>query len=146
MSTLHAGSKCLSADCPLELHSPWPPVCRYSPEAHLVVEKAGYAPRLLGFDRLPGCWLLVVIEYLDSAAHWNDAMTKPADSLRAAVKVMHDADNVHGDLRSPNVLVKDDKVWALSSAFFIQSQPSGSIFCSFRETDPQREAWKRFAT
>jgi len=55
--------------------------------------------------------LLVVIEYLDSAAHWNNAMTKPAEPLRAAVKVMHDADYVHGDLRSPNVLVKDDQVY-----------------------------------
>jgi hypothetical protein len=104
-----------------------------------VVEKAGYAPRLLAFERLPGCWLLVVMEYLDSAAHWNNAMTKPADPLRAAVKVMHDADYVHGDLRSPNALVKDDKV-CVSSVGFLQSQTAfGKYFLQYqREVSAKR--------
>ncbi|GAQ92861.1 Protein kinase-like domain containing protein [Klebsormidium nitens] len=83
---------------------------RYSREAHLVVQEAGHAPRLLCVQLLPGRWVMVVMEYLETAVTWSDSMVKPIEQLTAAVRVMHDAGFVHGDLRSPNVLVQDEKV------------------------------------
>ncbi|KAK9803269.1 hypothetical protein WJX72_003662 [[Myrmecia] bisecta] len=83
----------------------------YSIEAHKALQGAGFAPRLLSCERLPGRWLMVVMEYLEGACTWDAAMDKPTDALRAAVAALHAAGFVHGDLRGCNVLVDKHQVY-----------------------------------
>lgn len=84
--------------------------CSYSMEAHKALQVAGFAPRLLGCERLPGCWLMVVMEHLEGACTWDAAMDKPSHALRAAVAALHAAGFVHGDLRGCSVLVDKQQV------------------------------------
>lgn len=84
--------------------------CSYSAEAHKALQGAGFAPRLLGCERLPGRWLMVVMEYLEGACTWDEAMDKPTDALHAAVAALHAAGFVPGDLRECNVLVDKQQV------------------------------------
>ncbi len=86
--------------------------CSYSVAAHEALQRAGFAPRLHGCERLPGRWLMVVMEYLEGACTWDAAMEKPTDALRAAVAALHAAGFVHGDLRGCNVLVDKQQVCA----------------------------------
>ncbi|BDA45559.1 hypothetical protein COCOBI_07-3460 [Coccomyxa sp. Obi] len=86
----------------------------YSVEAHKALQDKGFAPGLLGCERLPGRWLMVIMELLPLAAcTWDDVdtMEKPRDVLRAAVAALHDARFVHGDLRACNVMVDEQKVY-----------------------------------
>jgi len=79
--------------------------CRsYSTAAHQAMAAAGYAPALLGFEQLVQGWLLIVQEFVD-AVSWDEMVDKPVQSLKAAVRALHAAGFVHGDLRGCNILV-----------------------------------------
>ena len=65
---------------------------------------AGYAPALLGSEQLVQGWLLIVQEFVD-AVSWDEMVDKPVQSLKAAVRALHAAGFVHGDLRGCNILV-----------------------------------------
>lgn len=84
----------------------------YSVAAHEALQAKGFAPRLLGYERLPGRWFMVVTEYLPCARIWDhlDAMEMPRGRLREAVGALHAAGFVHGDLRGCNVLVNNEQV------------------------------------
>lgn len=86
--------------------------CSYSVAGHEALQSAGFAPRLLGCEKLPGRWLMVVTEPLLGACMFDqmDAMEKPKDALRAAVAALHNAGFVHGDLRDCNVLARKQQV------------------------------------
>ena len=73
---------------------------------------AGFAAKLLAVEKLPGRWLMVVMEHVEGACTWDAATGnhKPADALRGAVAALHAAGFVHGDMRECNVLVKEGKV------------------------------------
>ena len=88
--------------------------CRYSTAAHAALQAAGFAPRWLGCEQLPGRWLMVVMEYLEGTCTWDAAMDKPRAALRKAVDALHAAGFVHGDLRGCNVLVDEQKVCTAS--------------------------------
>ncbi|KAK9823822.1 hypothetical protein WJX72_005747 [[Myrmecia] bisecta] len=85
----------------------------YSTGAHDTLHAAGYAPRLLCCEPLPGRWLMVVTEFLEDACMWDDAMQKPHEQLHRAVNVLHSAGFVHGDLRGCNVLVAGGQVYVV---------------------------------
>ena len=83
---------------------------RYSVAAHEALQAEGFAPRLLGCERLPGPWFMVVMEYMEEAHMWDCEMDEPGDALRAAVAALHTAGFVHGDLRDCNVLAEKQRV------------------------------------
>jgi len=81
---------------------------------------AGHAPRLYGVKELPGGWFLVAMEYIsddtplclyerddsDVIAH----VAKWHRDMEELMRRFHREGYVHGDLRAPNILCKDDKV------------------------------------
>ena len=73
---------------------------------------AGYAPALLGFAKLVQGWWLIVQELID-AVSWDDMSEKPCECLEVAVRSLHDAGFVHGDLRSSNTLVASSRVYVV---------------------------------
>ncbi|KAF8336168.1 hypothetical protein F5887DRAFT_841756, partial [Amanita rubescens] len=85
---------------------------RYSEDAHRLLAQLGYAPRLRAVMRLPGGWIMVVMDYSEYT-QLCDPMLQISDDMRHTVKAkvsevvqkLHDAGFVHGDIRSPNVLV-----------------------------------------
>ena len=79
--------------------------CRsYSTAAHQATASAGFAPALLGSEQLVQGWLLIVQEFVD-AVSWDEVVDKPVESLKAAVRALHAAGFVHGDLRGCSRLV-----------------------------------------
>jgi hypothetical protein len=103
----------------------------YGEEAHRKCAEAGVAAPLLEVRPLPGGWFMVVYEYivgatLDESAltpkvhcysivrpffaaisSWTDhsGLQEKVECVTAAVKVLHDENLVHGDLRETNIIV-----------------------------------------
>lgn len=86
---------------------------RYSEDAHHFLAQLGCAPRLRAVMRLPGGWNMVVMDYSEYM-QLCDPMLQISDELRLhtimakvseVVQKLHDAGFVHGDIRSPNVLI-----------------------------------------
>ena len=86
---------------------------RYSEDAHHFLAQLGCAPRLRAVMRLPGGWNMVVMDYSEYM-QLRDPMLQISDELRLhtimakvseVVQKLHDAGFVHGDIRSPNVLI-----------------------------------------
>jgi hypothetical protein len=91
---------------------------RYSTALHKFCADRGHAPQLLGFENLPGGWMAVVMEYLESAQGLQEAWKSggQGDAMRwqkemaGLVKDFHDAGFVHGDLRDANFVVTNSGV------------------------------------
>ncbi|KAF9232355.1 hypothetical protein BU15DRAFT_90679 [Melanogaster broomeanus] len=87
---------------------------RYSKEAHLHCAKLGFAPKLRGFEVLPGGWYMVVMDKLvgyDLLADLPDSDRLSGlvfETIREQLKTLHACQLVHGDVRDTNVLVKKD--------------------------------------
>jgi hypothetical protein len=84
-------------------------VRRYSDEAHRCCAQLGFAPNLLGFQRLPGGWYMVVMDWLGSDK-WSrlDELKishEDVNCLVAKVTQLHQSGYGHGDLRATNILV-----------------------------------------
>ena len=85
---------------------------RYSEDAHRFLAQLGYAPRLRAIMRLPGGWIMVVMDYSEYT-QLCDPTLQISDELRHTimakvseiVQQLHDAGFVHGDIRSTNILV-----------------------------------------
>ncbi|KAG8984784.1 hypothetical protein FRB94_005606 [Tulasnella sp. JGI-2019a] len=90
----------------------------YSRPLHELCAKRGYALALLGYDELPGGWVMVVMEHVDhrvfsplcNLSRWH--RREIGGSLRAAVAAIldgiHSAGYVHRDFRDTNLLVSQD--------------------------------------
>ena len=79
--------------------------CRsYSTAALQAMAAAGYAPALLGSEQLVQGWFLIVQEFVD-AVPWDEMVDTPVEPLKAAVRALHAAGFVHGDMRGCNILV-----------------------------------------
>ncbi|KAJ7774980.1 hypothetical protein B0H16DRAFT_1509114 [Mycena metata] len=87
----------------------------YCPELHTFCYTLGHAPELLGFERLPGGWYVIVMEYLDRESGWGplssimDTITRAAQEraykeIAEVMKRFHEENWVHGDLRTTNIL------------------------------------------
>ena len=88
----------------------------YSIELHKFCTNLGHAPQILGFQRLPGGWCAVAMEYLEEAVPITDAPLLSAhrdcwtDEIQALVEGFHRQNLVHGDLRDVNILCKEGSV------------------------------------
>lgn len=82
---------------------------RYGKDAHLECSALGIAPRLLGFETLPGGWFAAVMELLPPSFRLLSDL--PKTNLKVpvieAMQRMHEAGFVHGDLRYNNILVDE---------------------------------------
>ena len=83
---------------------------RYGKDAHITCSELGIAPKMVGFENLPGGWFVVVMERLPSSFKSLSELTSEMtlefeDRVMSAVQRMHDAGFVHGDLRDINILV-----------------------------------------
>lgn len=90
-------------------------VRRHSKAAHELCASLRYAPTLHGFEELPGGWFMVVMQRLpDSYGLYHglglneEAKATVAQLLSACVGKLHEANMVHGDMRSVNLLVRMD--------------------------------------
>lgn len=90
---------------------------RYSREAHELLSNASppLAPRLWHCAREPSVnnLFVVVMDYVEHRWHAGEVLrmnTAQIESLRLAVRMLHAAGLVFGDLRGPNVLLVEDRV------------------------------------
>ena len=86
----------------------------YSEVVHKLLAGNGFAPELFAVEDLAGGWKMVVMEYLSG---WVMLGEKPRrerlkykEKLKDALRVIHDQDLVHGDVRCPNILVSEDDI------------------------------------
>ena len=97
-------------------------VQKYGIDAHRFLAEMGVAPEVLYFgdiyenviDRRPRP-RMVIMEFIDGQSAFATSLTaSQCLALRDAIKVMHEQNFVHGDLRPPNVHIgKDGKVYVL---------------------------------
>lgn len=86
--------------------------CQYSKEAHELLANASLAPKLYYCEKVPSVAMwVVVMEYVEGK-EVDDKVTDPQqiNSLRRALTMLHDNGMVFGDLRCPNVLLRDRSV------------------------------------
>ena len=96
---------------------------KYGADAHRFCHDAMIAPKLVAVNTLAGGWMIVVMEYLaaDSFITLYDAVLTNAEKHEVlelaidAAKKLHNAGYVHGDLRSPNLMIstKDKRMCIL---------------------------------
>ncbi|KAG5635817.1 hypothetical protein H0H81_010047 [Sphagnurus paluster] len=98
------------------------PVCikfvrHYGDKVHHWCAEKGIAPDLIGFQKLPGGWYLVIMEFLEEPWQllWQlkrlSTISEPEilkERLRAALVEMHQKHMVHGDIRDTNVMLNMD--------------------------------------
>lgn len=89
---------------------------QYSIELHSFCANAGHAPSILGFERLPGGWFAVAMEYVKPATKIIESKLLASNRLRwieeltRLVDGFHAKNLVHGDLRDENIVCKGDTV------------------------------------
>ncbi|KAI5990776.1 hypothetical protein EDD15DRAFT_2451121 [Pisolithus albus] len=89
---------------------------RYSIQLHETCARLGHAPRILAFERLPGGWYAVAMEYIESGVSINQSTQlaargdRWANELRQLMDKFHSEGLVHGDLRDANMLCTEDSV------------------------------------
>jgi hypothetical protein len=113
-------------------------VRRYSKDVHLFCAANGYAPALYGFEELPGDWYMVVMEDIDPYIY------RPYDDIRGTfsepqrqhlrheflrcIRILHNAEMVHGDIRDTNLLVRAGMATTVSnSILFLLAYVSHSL-------------------
>ena len=94
-------------------------VRRYSIELHHLCAESGHAPRILAFERLPGGWYAVAMEFIESGLPITASPQLSTHRDHRAKELQHLMDNfhlkgfVHGDLRDANILCKEKSVMLL---------------------------------
>jgi hypothetical protein len=84
---------------------------KYGKELHSFSAEKGFAPKLLGFECLPGGWLGIAMEYFSSASSIVDSPLVYnlqdiwIQEMKTIVTELHNNGYVHGDLRLPNFIV-----------------------------------------
>ncbi|KAI6113733.1 hypothetical protein EDD16DRAFT_1709361 [Pisolithus croceorrhizus] len=82
---------------------------RYSCELHMFCADRGYAPALLGFEKFPGGFFCVAMDFVQPAVPisrslYTDKRPTWAGQLRDLVESFHAEGLVHGDLQAPNII------------------------------------------
>ena len=85
----------------------------YSKAAHEYAQSIGFAPRLRGFDTLPGGWILVAMDdvsdnYSDLECDERPLSESDAQLLQSKIGLLHQHHFVHGDVRAANILVRNN--------------------------------------
>jgi len=68
---------------------------RYFPQLHSFCAEKGHAPRLLGYDTIPGRWHIVVMEWIDQEEtnlqdYAPHHLSTWSEDLKSLVKAFHD--------------------------------------------------------
>jgi predicted Ser/Thr protein kinase len=83
----------------------------YSEEVHRALATQGLAPTLHDFQNISGLYM-VVMDFVNGACMWDNDKHQSKSALRAelerVLRVLEHNNYVHGDLRAPNILVKDN--------------------------------------
>jgi len=114
------------------------PICikfvrRYGESVHAFCADAGFAPKLLAFDKLPGGWFMVVMELLDESwvpltlVEQHSSHSGVRQKIRSDICKLHEQNMVHGDLRDANIMVKAKKKGSL----FFADQPVSTMLVDF---------------
>ncbi|KAG5637635.1 hypothetical protein H0H81_003860 [Sphagnurus paluster] len=89
---------------------------RYCIELHDFCASRKLSPEILGFERLPGGWYAIAMEYLPSAAFLTpnkEGLRQHGQrwfaEMRGLVESFHAAGFVHGDLREVNIICAGDR-------------------------------------
>ncbi|KAM6501181.1 hypothetical protein JOM56_004195 [Amanita muscaria] len=82
----------------------------YSPAVHSLCASKGFAPKLLGFEGLPGGWWMVVMEHInENYMQFHDLESHHRSSvleyLKQFLTFLHANGFVHGDIRDTNIMV-----------------------------------------
>lgn len=82
----------------------------YNKQAHQLLEKESLAPKLWFCEQVPevGDLHVVIMDYVEEHSEEITGNIAAIEALRQAIRRLHEADYVHGDLRQPNVLVTPD--------------------------------------
>ncbi|KAK7054389.1 hypothetical protein VNI00_003583 [Paramarasmius palmivorus] len=99
-------------------------VSRYNVEAHELFASAGLAPKLYHHVPILGGYTMLVMECVAGTQAWVRRRSEDGFGLRLlphrvyadveqAIGLLHDQDIVFGDLRLPNIIVRDDNSAAL---------------------------------
>ncbi|PVF95874.1 hypothetical protein CPB86DRAFT_875337 [Serendipita vermifera] len=96
---------------------------KYSAAAHKYCSDNGVAPTLHAVERLPGGWLMVVMDLLDETLYsypiipysFYDKPTRDRlfSRITRAMNIMHNGGFVHGDFRNVNLMIR--KEWIVLS-------------------------------
>ena len=84
---------------------------RYSREVHEACADMKIAPKLLGYELLPGGWIMVVMDRIDDnyTTLFDIARTMPGhlyDLIKKKLEELHQRGMVHGDIRNANIMVQ----------------------------------------
>ncbi|KAF5315149.1 hypothetical protein D9619_007053 [Psilocybe cf. subviscida] len=77
---------------------------RYCMDLHDFCYDKKHAPKVLGFEKLPGGWFAIAMEHLADAEPITCLTPEQQNEVERLVKDFHDAGFVHGDLRAANIL------------------------------------------
>jgi len=89
---------------------------KYGKELHEFCADQNYSPKLLAYERLPGDWIGVAMEFVASACHFFESKfiqecgRRWLEEMDKMVAAIHGAGYVHGDLRPPNFVVDGKKL------------------------------------
>ncbi|KAH0830118.1 hypothetical protein J3R83DRAFT_1456 [Lanmaoa asiatica] len=88
---------------------------RYSFDLHTFCANRGCAPALLGFEKLPGGFFGIAMEFVESACQitqspYVEKHREWMKQLRELVQSFHDQNLVHGDLRGPNIICDGNRI------------------------------------
>ncbi|KAI0036087.1 hypothetical protein K488DRAFT_42040, partial [Vararia minispora EC-137] len=87
----------------------------YSCDVHAFCATRGHAPNLLAYERLPGGWIGIAMEFVNNPTRLAAAFQAASPDkrqgwrvdLRALVQELHEEDLVLGDFRAANIVVDD---------------------------------------
>ena len=89
----------------------------YNTTVHKYLYECGMAPKLMTDEQLCDGWKVIVMEYIEGKTlHECNSTLKDSQKdaikvkLKAAVQRMKNKNYVHGDLRLPNIMIKDSEV------------------------------------
>ncbi|KAG6850081.1 hypothetical protein H0H93_001214 [Arthromyces matolae] len=83
---------------------------QYSLELHEFCASRDMAPRILGFQQLPGEWQAIAMQYISTgvpitlSTQLESCRERWTSELTNLVKCFHDQELVHGDLRDANII------------------------------------------
>jgi len=92
---------------------------KYGRELHEFCADHLYSPKLLAYERLPGGWIGVAMEFVASACPLMESKFSQEcrqqwlDEMDEMVTKMHEAGYVHGDLRPRNFMVDQKKLFLI---------------------------------